>query len=326
MLEVNSLEGIYLGVRGENRARTIQIDVSAWLVGHPNASVAIFHKRNGAPNKEATGATFDAQTGIITWIPTNWETYNAGEGVAEIRLTEGNVIKKSRDVPTGVSRSIIGPAGEMIESNWQAYLNDMETKKSTAIQAMLDAEAWANGTRNGEPVTEDDPAYEKNAKFFSEVANGAPHAELTAEAWAVGTRNGQEVPTTDPTHHNNSLWWYQKTHEDYEYVRDSAAAVTRAEAAARDAEAAAATAAAAVQIVGSEFSEEIPYYENETVLHSGAMYRFIQDHPAGAWNASHVVREGVDDQLNGIYSGRAERAFAHLGFYIDTDGDVCQED
>ena len=37
-----------------------------------------------------------------------------------------------------------------------------------AQQRVYDAEAWAQGTRNGVPVSSDDPAYHKNAKYFAD--------------------------------------------------------------------------------------------------------------------------------------------------------------
>ena len=39
---------------------------------------------------------------------------------------------------------------------------------NTASQKALDAEAWANGTRNGSPIPPSDPAYEKSSKWWAE--------------------------------------------------------------------------------------------------------------------------------------------------------------
>lgn len=44
-----------------------------------------------------------------------------------------------------------------------------------------DAEAWANGTRNGTPVTSDDPAYQNNAKYYAENFVGF----ITDAQWAA---------------------------------------------------------------------------------------------------------------------------------------------
>lgn len=326
MLDVNKVEALYLGIRGENRCRTIQIDMSPWMTAHPNGTCSIWHKRTTAPNKEATGATFDPETNVLTWILTGINTYEAGYGIVEIRLTEDGVIKKSRDIPALVSPSLIGENGDTLESDWQAYLNDMEARKQGALNAKTGAEAWAIGKRNGADVEEGDETYQNNAKYYAIMAAGALQAEITAERWAVGKHLGEDVPPTDETYHNNSKYYADQTAADRAYVQRAAAAVERAEQAAAAAEAAAATAAAAMAIVGSEFDPTEDYLEGAYCLKSGQMYRFTQDHPAGAWTGTDVTAEPIDAALSGISSGTQARAFHHLGLYLDSDGDLCQED
>ena len=323
MLKVNEVTGIYLGVRGENLARTISIDVSPWVAGHPAANISIWHKRNGASAKEATGAQYNPETRVISWSPSGIDTYNEGEGVAEIRMTEDGRIKKSKDIPTITSPSITGENGETLESNWQAYLNDMDAKKQAAIHARRRSEAWAVGEQDGVPVEEDDETYENSAKWWALWAAGAKNAEITAERWAVGKRLGEDVPPTDPTYHNNAEYYAQQAHIDRVYVEGSAAAVTRAEAAAIAAEDAAATAQAAMDIVGTTFDPADEIKEGEYRVHNGDMYRFKNDH-TGAWDAEDVEAENVTDALGGLTAGTEERAFQHLGFYLDEDGDLCQ--
>lgn len=46
-----------------------------------------------------------------------------------------------------------------------------ETAEGNAQSSEEDAEAWANGTRNGVPVESDDPAYHNNAKYWKDQAN-----------------------------------------------------------------------------------------------------------------------------------------------------------
>lgn len=55
-------------------------------------------------------------------------------------------------------------------------------------EAAAEAEAWANGTREGVPVPETDPAYHNNAKWYSEVSGGTTLAALTD----VNLRSPQE--------------------------------------------------------------------------------------------------------------------------------------
>lgn len=142
MLNINDIRRIYLGVQGENNAQTITIDVRPWLVAYPGGSVSIWHKRNGDSVPSSTGAIFDSDEGTVSWTPTGTDTYVAGEGDAEIRLTVGSVIKKSRAVKTGVSPSVT-LAGVTLGSDWQDYINAVDGLRAAAQAAADDAEAIA---------------------------------------------------------------------------------------------------------------------------------------------------------------------------------------
>ena len=142
MLNVNDVTRLYLGVQGENEAQTITIDMRPWLVEFPGGSVTIWHKRNGDSVPGPTGAIFDSEEGTISWTPTGTDTYVAGEGEAEIRLTVGSVIKKSRKVITGVSPSVT-LAGVALGSDWQDYINAVDGIRAAAQEAADDAEAVA---------------------------------------------------------------------------------------------------------------------------------------------------------------------------------------
>ena len=132
MLNVNEVSGLYLGIQGENLQQTITIDVKPWLVAHPGATVSIWHKRNGDSVPAPTGAVFDDETGTISWSPSSTDTYVAGEGEAEIRLTQGSVIKKSRKIKTAVSPSVT-KAGVPLGSGWQDYIDAVERAAAIAI-------------------------------------------------------------------------------------------------------------------------------------------------------------------------------------------------
>lgn len=92
---------------------------------------------------------------------------------------------------------------------------------------MLNAEAWAVGTKDGVPVEDTEPQYENNAKYYSDNADtsadnaalsaGAADASATlaansateSESWAVGgtgTRTGEDT--------NNSYYWCQKAMQE----------------------------------------------------------------------------------------------------------------
>lgn len=84
-----------------------------------------------------------------------------------------------------------------------------------------DAEAWANGTRNGTTITSGDEAYNKNSKYYatqagnsatsaSNSATNAATSEDNAEAWAVGQINGTDVASTASQYHNNSKYYAEQ--------------------------------------------------------------------------------------------------------------------
>ena len=76
-------------------------------------------------------------------------------------------------------------AGSKLQPNYLADCvsakNDAETAEGNAEQSArnassseLDSEAYALGTRNGTPVSSDDPAYHNNAKYYSDTAYIVP--------------------------------------------------------------------------------------------------------------------------------------------------------
>ena len=46
MYNAAKLIGLNLGRRGENLARTIEIDISSWLEEYPDATFIVYHKRH----------------------------------------------------------------------------------------------------------------------------------------------------------------------------------------------------------------------------------------------------------------------------------------
>lgn len=209
MLKINELARLYLGVKQENESRTILIDMSAWAELYPNATAEILHKRWGDESKDLTGATYDSNTKILSWTPTSYDTFYDGFGVAEIRMVEGDVVKKTKDlITTAVSPSITGGSGEIIESDFQAWLNtvigyknDTVTAKNAAKGYKEDSEAYAVGKRNGTDVESTDPAYENNAKYFAALAAAlisvADVAGAEAITLAAGSSATVEIQTTE---------------------------------------------------------------------------------------------------------------------------------
>lgn len=145
MLKINELSRLYLGVEKENLSRTIEIDMSAWAATYPNATVEILHRRQGDQTKAlVTGAEYDSETMLLSWTPTEYDTFYEGFGVAEIRMMEGEVVKKTKDlIITAVCPSVIDGSGNVVASNYQAFLNSVIGYKNDAQTAAATAEAAA---------------------------------------------------------------------------------------------------------------------------------------------------------------------------------------
>lgn len=103
---------------------------------------------------------------------------------------------------------------------------------SSIIHYIEDAEAWAVGTRSGEPVDDTDPTYHNNSKYYSEQGGASATAaasseanaatsESNAEAWAVGERGGEPVEDTDPTYENNSKYYCEQSGNYWDLVHDA---------------------------------------------------------------------------------------------------------
>lgn len=216
-LLINQIDRLDIGIQGETGAREISIDCSAWMQSYPGGTVSILHMRNGETPVGVTGSSFDADTGILTWTPNDYDTANAGVGAAVIRLTEGNVIKKSRDIQVIVHPSVTNEAGESISSNWQAYINEVERLKNLA-----------NTSKE---------AAKDSAEAAETSANAAAGSAGDAETLAVGTRGGIPVDQDDPAYQNNAKYWAGQAHDSADAAEEYAKAAGEAADAAADSEA-----------------------------------------------------------------------------------------
>lgn len=132
-----------------------------------------------------------------------------------------------------------------------------------------DAEAYAIGTRGGVPVTEDDPAYHNNAKYYAENLEYEVEEQVErAEAWASGTRGGVPVSETDPQYHNNA-----KYHSEQAAASASNAGTSEINAAASELAASGSASSASADALkaegfavgeqgGTPVGETSPYYHN----------------------------------------------------------------
>jgi hypothetical protein len=126
MADNNAL--ILVGMRGENGARAIQIDVSEIVTPFPAASVTLLLQR---PTEEIPypSTSFSVSEKTLTWLPTEIDTAIAGMMSLQIVGTVGDVTVKTL-TRTGVILPALGPSStdypEPIKT-WMDELQEMLT-------------------------------------------------------------------------------------------------------------------------------------------------------------------------------------------------------
>ena len=158
--------------------------MSAWAQIYPNATAVILHKRNGDQAKELTGATYDSATHVLSWTTSSYDTFYDGFGVAEVRMVESDVVKKTKDAITTVTASsITNGSGNITESNYQAFLNAVIGNKTDAQAAQTAAEAAQEAAEDAAAAAE------------AAVENG-PYIDETTGNWFVYDWDDEEYKNT----------------------------------------------------------------------------------------------------------------------------------
>lgn len=145
-------------------------------------------------------ATVDTTNNIIVADLTQQMTAVKGDCISEIVIS-----KTGERIGTLNFVLVVQPAA----LNDDTIVSDTELPNiiAMATEQMLDAEAWAKGTKNGIDVPADADQYHNNAKYWSDQAE---YVSGDAEAWAVGTKGGIPVSSDDPTYQNNSKYYSEQ--------------------------------------------------------------------------------------------------------------------
>ena len=129
--------------------------------------------------------------GVITMTTEDGTTYTADVGalIKTYTFTDSSVIDftvvTDIDGNKTVTADIVDGSitGQKLQPNYLADCvsakTDAETAEGLAEDSAEDSEAWANGTRNGVPVSSTDPAYHNNSKYWSEQSNPTSLVGLT---------------------------------------------------------------------------------------------------------------------------------------------------
>lgn len=100
-----------LGRQGENGHRRIIFNVSAYLEEYPQASFAVLHKLPNASEAHAAEGT-TISDGRILWVVGSEELTQEGFGIAEIVVTQGEVVAKSAYYRTQILPALSEPEPE----------------------------------------------------------------------------------------------------------------------------------------------------------------------------------------------------------------------
>ena len=119
---------------------------------------------------------------VLDGVSKRWNPHSAGPDWAERIFIAAEAIE-------GKTEGIIEAAESMME--------DLEASR----QAASDSEAWANGTRGGVDVDSDDPAYQKNGKYYN--TQGASNADAAAASAASAAESASRAMSGTPEGYAN---------------------------------------------------------------------------------------------------------------------------
>ena len=134
--DITNTNVIYLGRQGENLARTVEIDVNSILGKWPNATISLLVQRNQEDTFYLPAVVIE--NGILKWTISNADTEFAGDGKAEIRATQDDVIVKSAMMNTHVSDSLGGTETD-IPDPAQTWADTIIAASEQAKQSAEDA-------------------------------------------------------------------------------------------------------------------------------------------------------------------------------------------
>lgn len=209
---IDELDDRVITLDTEKADQTIVNDLIASIAVDDQTGVITVTKENGSTvqiqttlNKIAVNFGYDYNTQELLL------TLNDGT-VARINLSsliQNNEFANTDTIALSVSSLGIVTAqivrgsitDDMLRTDYLADIRVSEANaaasESAAEEFMLEAETWARGTRADLPVSQGDPGYEDNSKYY----------KGRSEAWAVGEVDGNPVSQNDECYENNSKFY-----------------------------------------------------------------------------------------------------------------------
>ena len=168
---------IFEGVQGENEAREIQFDVTAWVEELGDGVCTATAKR--PTDTTPYPVTVTRSGNVVTWKPNSTDTSIEGIGAFQLAFSINDVVAKTRIWNTKIAPSLVGagdppdPYDDWIQdlrdiaAETLTYSQNAENSADDAEAEKLESEAWAKGTKNGTPVPSTADQYENNAKYWA---------------------------------------------------------------------------------------------------------------------------------------------------------------
>lgn len=144
--------------------RTLQFNLyeGAQIYTIPAGATAVIGGKKGDANIFTYDATISEDRHTVTAITTEQMTAIAGENLCQLRLNSVDA-----EIATINFRMFVQERPDVgdIESE-----SEIPAIIELARQQQYNAEAWAEGTKNGVPVTSSDPQYHNHAKYWADDA------------------------------------------------------------------------------------------------------------------------------------------------------------
>ena len=136
MFEIGKLPSLDLGYQGENKVRTIDIDMTAWLDEYPGSKVALMVKR---PDEDVYYPAGKMEGSVLLWVIDRADRQYAGRGEAQVILKGADDIElRTRVVKTKISPSLSGTEVEAPPpyATWVGNVLDAAAQAEAAVKKM----------------------------------------------------------------------------------------------------------------------------------------------------------------------------------------------
>ena len=136
MFEIGKLPSLDLGYQGENKVRTIDIDMTAWLEEYPGSKVALMVKR---PDEDTYYPAGKMEGNVLLWVIDRADRLYAGRGEAQVILKGADDIElRTRVVKTKISPSLSGTEVEAPppHATWVGDVLDAAAQAEAAVKKM----------------------------------------------------------------------------------------------------------------------------------------------------------------------------------------------